>query len=303
MTRPLVLDGGLATSLEAYGRDLSGGLWSARLLVEEPELVSRVHREYFQAGADVAITASYQASVTALTERGHSRAEAQGFLSRSVELARTERDAFGGGLVAASVGPYGASLADGSEYTGAYGLTEDQLHHWHRERWRILTDSGADLMACETLPSLQEARALARLLEETPHVRAWFSFSCADAEHISDGTPLRQVAAELAPLRDQLLAVGVNCVPPSDVPGLLREVAGTGLPTVAYPNSGERWDADTQRWTGTTDPRDFGHAAAQWITDGAVLVGGCCRTGPEHVRALRTLVDALPDQEGSGPGH
>lgn len=294
MTRPLVLDGGLATSLEAHGRDLGGGLWSARLLAEEPELVARVHREYFQAGADVAITASYQASVAALTRRGHSRADAQGLLSRSVELARTERDAFGRGLVAASVGPYGATLADGSEYTGAYGLTEDQLYQWHRERWRILTDSGADLMACETLPSLPEARALARLLEETPHVRAWFSFSCADAEHISDGTPLRRVAAELAPLHDRLLAVGVNCVPPGDVSSLLREVASTGLPGVAYPNSGEFWDAGAQRWTGTTDPEDFGRAAARWITDGAALVGGCCRTGPAHVRAIRSLVDSLP---------
>lgn len=292
-TRPLVLDGGLATSLEAHGRDLSGGLWSARLLAEEPALVSQVHRDYFQAGADVAITASYQASVAAFTQRGYSHSQALGFLSRSVELALTERDAFGHGLVAASVGPYGAALADGSEYTGAYGLSEDELHLWHRERWRVLTDAGADLVACETLPSLPEARALARLLEETPHVRAWFSFSCADAEHISDGTPLRQVAEELAPL-DRLVAVGVNCVPPSHVTPLLREVASTGLPTIAYPNSGETWDAEAQQWTGTTDPQDFGHAAAQWVADGVSLVGGCCRTGPEHVRAIRSLVDSLP---------
>jgi homocysteine S-methyltransferase len=249
MTRPLVLDGGLATRLEAYGRDLGGGLWSARLLAEEPELVARVHRDYFEAGADVAITASYQASVGAFTERGYSRPEALGFIERSVELARAERDAFGPGLVAAGVGPYGAAMADGSEYTGAYDLDEDGLYAWHRERWQALTGAGADLVACETLPSLAEARALARLLEETPDVRAWFSFSCADGERISDGTPLREVATELAPLyeRGLVAAVGVNCVPPRNVPSLLSEVAAAGLPAVAYPNSGEVWDAAGQR--------------------------------------------------------
>ncbi len=295
MSTALVLDGGLATRLEAYGRDLGGGLWSARLLAEEPELVARVHRDYFEAGADVAITAGYQASVRAFTRRGYSRAEALGFLTRSVEIALAERDAFGSGLVAASVGPYGASLADGSEYTGAYGLTEDELYTWHRERWQVLTSAGADLVACETLPSLPEARALARLLEETPAARAWFSFSCSDSRHVSDGTPLRDIAAELAPLHrsGRLLAVGVNCVPPRDVPSLLREVAAAGLPSVAYPNSGETWDAAAQRWTGSSDAEGFGDAAAGWHEDGAVLVGGCCRTGPEHVHAVRTRLDQL----------
>ncbi|GAA1101642.1 homocysteine S-methyltransferase [Nocardiopsis metallicus] len=292
LTGPLVLDGGLATRLEAYGCDLGGGLWSARLLAEEPELVARVHRDYFEAGADVAITASYQASVAAFTERGYSRSEALGFIGRSVELALAERDAFGSGLVAAGVGPYGAALADGSEYTGAYDLDEDGLYAWHRERWRVLTGAGADLVACETLPSLAEARALARLLEETPDVRAWFSFSCADGERISDGTPLRQVAAELAPLygRGSVAAVGVNCVPPRNVPSLLGEVAAVGLPSVAYPNSGEVWDAAGQRWTGSSEAEGFGGAAAGWCADGAVFVGGCCRTGPEHIRAVRTRV-------------
>lgn len=295
-TGPLVLDGGLATQLEAYGRDLGGGLWSARLLAEEPELISQVHRGYFEAGADVAITASYQASIPAFTQRGHSKAEALSFLTRSVELALAERDAFGSGLVAAGVGPYGAALADGSEYTGAYDLTEEGLYAWHRERWQVLTDAGADLVACETLPSLPEARALARLLEETPEAQAWFSFSCKDGERISDGTPLSEVAAELAPLHERglLLAVGVNCVPPRNVPSLLHEVAAAGLPSVAYPNSGEVWDVARQRWTGTGDAKGFGEAATEWCANGAVFVGGCCRTGPEHIRAVRTHVDALP---------
>ncbi|MFI6574685.1 homocysteine S-methyltransferase [Nocardiopsis sp. NPDC050513] len=293
--RPLVLDGGLATRLEAYGRDLGGGLWSARLLAEEPELVRRVHRDYFEAGADVAIAAGYQATAAAFAARGFGAAEARALVVRSVELARAERDAFGAGLVAAGVGPYGAARADGSEYTGDYDLDEDGLVRWHRERWELLTGAGADLVACETIPSLDEARALARLLGGTPGVRAWMSFSCADGARISDGTPMAEVARELAPLHadGRLVAVGVNCTAPRFVPSLVRAVSAAGLPAVAYPNSGEVWDARRRRWTGTGDPGTFGAAAVGWCAAGAVLVGGCCRTGPEHVRAIRAAVDGM----------
>lgn len=294
MRRPLVVDGGLATRLESYGCDLSGDLWSARLLAEAPGLIARVHRDYFEAGADVAIAAGYQASVDAFLERGYSRAEASGLIARSVELAVAERDAFGAGLVAAGVGPYGAALADGSEYSGDYDLDEEGLYRWHRDRWKVLTGAGADLVACETLPSVAEARALARLLEETPGVRAWFAFSCADDTHISDGTPLREVAAELAPAYEagRVVAVGVNCVPPRDVPHLVRQVAAVGVPAVAYPNSGEVWDAREGVWTGSGSAEGFGEAASGWCADGAVLVGGCCRTGPDHIRSVRTALSA-----------
>lgn len=288
--RPLVLDGGLATRLESYGCDLGGGLWSARLLAEAPELIRRAHRDYFEAGADVAIAAGYQASVSAFTARGRDRTEALALIARSVELARAERDAFGSGLVAAGVGPYGAALADGSEYTGGYRLDEEGLYSWHRERWRVLADAGADLIACETIPSLPEALALARLLEETPGARAWISFSCRDGGHISDGTSMREAVRALAPLHTagRLVAVGVNCTAPRHVPALVRAVAEAGLPAVAYPNSGEVWSPARRSWSGTSDPEEFGRAAAGWHAAGAVLVGGCCRTGPEHIRAVRT---------------
>lgn len=286
---PLVLDGGLATRLEAYGSDLRGGLWSARLLADAPELIRQAHRDFFEAGADVAISAGYQASVEGFTSRGIDRADAVRLVARSVELALAERDAFGAGLVAAGVGPYGAVLADGGEYTGDYDLDEDGLYQWHRERWQVLTGSGADLVACETLPSLTEARALARLLTETPGVRAWMSFSCRDGEHIGDGTPMQEVVAELAPLhaRGSLVAVGVNCTAPRHVPALVRTVAAAGIPAVAYPNSGEEWDPLHRRWSGTGEPSEFGAAAVDWWRSGAALVGGCCRTGPEHIRSVR----------------
>ncbi|MDE3720253.1 homocysteine S-methyltransferase [Nocardiopsis sp. N85] len=293
--RPVVLDGGLATRLEEYGYDLSGGLWSARLLAEDPDAIRRVHRDHLEAGAEVVTAAGYQAGLPALTARGWSRAEAIGLVRRSVELARLERDAFGSGLVAAGVGPYGAARADGSEYTGAYDLDEDGLYSWHRERWRVLADAGADLMACETVPSAAEVRALARLVAETPGVRTWLSLSCRDGVRACDGTPLREVVAELAgsPAAPRLVAVGVNCTAPRFVPDLVRVVAEAGFPAVAYPNSGEVWDAGARRWTGVSSPEEFGAAAVTWCRAGAVLVGGCCRTGPEHIRSVRAHLDAL----------
>ncbi|GAA2279962.1 homocysteine S-methyltransferase [Nonomuraea roseoviolacea subsp. roseoviolacea] len=282
----LVLDGGLATHLEALGADLSDELWSARLLMEDPDLIRRVHADYFAAGANVATTASYQASIPGFLRRGASVAQAEHLIRLSVELAAQARDEAGGGLVAASVGPYGAYLANGAEYTGDYDLGEEGLLAWHRPRWEILASAGADLLACETIPSYAEARALARLLKETPGLKAWVSFSCRDGEHISDGTPIREAAA-LFTGDPQVVAVGANCTAPRHVPGVIAALSG-GLPVVVYPNSGETWDAANRRWLGLTDPVEYGQAAKEWERAGASLIGGCCRTTPDHIRQIRT---------------
>ncbi|GAA3195257.1 homocysteine S-methyltransferase [Nonomuraea roseoviolacea subsp. carminata] len=282
----LVLDGGLATHLEALGADLSDELWSARLLMEDPDLIRRVHADYFAAGANVATTASYQASIPGFLRRGASVAQAERLIRLSVELAAQARDEAGGGLVAASVGPYGAYLANGAEYTGDYDLGEEGLLAWHRPRWEILASAGADLLACETIPSYAEARALARLLKETPGLKAWVSFSCRDGEHISDGTPIREAAA-LFTGDPQVVAVGANCTAPRHVPGVIAALSG-GLPVVVYPNSGETWDAANRRWLGLTDPVEYGQAAKEWERAGASLIGGCCRTTPDHIRQIRT---------------
>ncbi|MEU7891557.1 homocysteine S-methyltransferase [Nonomuraea sp. NPDC049152] len=280
----LVLDGGLATHLEALGADLRDELWSARLLLEDPALIRRVHADYFAAGAQVATTASYQASIPAFVKRGMSEREAADLITLSVELAIQARDEAGGGLVAASVGPYGAYLANGAEYTGDYDLDEDGLADWHRPRWEILAGSGADLLACETIPSFAEAKAISRLLKETPEVRAWIAFSCRDDKHLNDGTPVRRAAALFAD-SPQVVAVGVNCTSPSHISGLIRELAG--FTVVVYPNSGETWDAEGQRWRGFADPTEYGEAARQWRDLGASFIGGCCRTTPEHVKRVR----------------
>ncbi|GAA3509308.1 homocysteine S-methyltransferase [Streptosporangium album] len=280
----VILDGGLATHLEALGADLRDELWSARLLLENPSLIRRAHLDYFAAGAEVATTASYQASIPAFVRRGLGADEAEKLIVLSVRLAVEARDLHGTGTVAASVGPYGAYLADGSEYTGDYDLDEDGLADWHRERWHILAGSGADLLACETIPSYAEARALGRLLAETPGTRAWVSFSCRDGEHINDGTPIKDAAALFAG-NPQVIAVGVNCTAPRHVPSLIDRIEGK--PVMAYPNSGETWDAVNRRWLGLADPDEFGAAAAGWSAAGAAFVGGCCRTTPEHIRQIR----------------
>jgi homocysteine S-methyltransferase len=280
----LILDGGLATHLESLGCDLRDELWSAKLLIENPGVILQAHRDYFAAGADVATTASYQASFPAFIRRGRVEHEAQALMQLSVELAMEARDEAGRGMVAASVGPYGAYLANGAEYTGDYDLDEDGLLAWHRPRWQVLADSGADMLACETIPSYPEARAIARLLDESPHVNAWVSFSCQDGDHISDGTPLERCAALFAG-NPQVVAVGINCTAPSHVKSLMSRISGS--PIVVYPNSGETWDAEHDRWLGLADPTEFGAAAREWRDGGASFIGGCCRTTPEHIRRIR----------------
>lgn len=299
--RALVLDGGLATELEKAGFDLDHPLWSARVLLDAPEAIAAVHRAYLEAGADCITTASYQASLLGFRRVGLSGGEAADLLRRSVALAREARDAFRADpasrvgrlppLVAASLGPYGACLANGAEYTGAYDLDVAGLVAFHRERFLLLADAAPDLFACETIPSAAEARALLSLLPERPSARAWLSFSCRDGERISDGTPFAEVV-RLVSDHPQVVAVGVNCTAPEHVESLLR-IAGreTAKPLVAYPNSGERYDPVGRAWRRASDPSDWGERGRQWRRAGARLVGGCCRTGPGHVRALRAALE------------
>jgi homocysteine S-methyltransferase len=292
----LILDGGLATELEARGCDLDDRLWSAKALIEAPDLIRQVHLDYLEAGADCVISASYQATVDGFVNRGHREEEAVELLRRSVRLAAEARDAFASTpagrkrlrpLVAASIGPYGAAQADGSEYTGDYDLDEEGLVVFHRRRWEVLSGSGADLFACETIPSGAEARALARLLRDTPQVLCWFSFSCRDGVHIADGTELGAVIAELSAL-PQVLAVGVNCTAPRFVPGLIAEMRRvTAKPLVVYPNSGETYEAGRKSWLPSGDAIDFAQASEEWRDLGATLIGGCCRTGPRHILEIR----------------
>jgi homocysteine S-methyltransferase len=292
----LVLDGGLATQLEAQGHDLSDRLWSARLLAEAPEAIVEAHLAYFRAGARVATTASYQATFEGFAARGIDHDEAVALLRRSVELAQTarnrhqsERAAAGLParrlLVAASVGPYGAMLADGSEYRGRYGLAVAELAAFHRERLLVLARSGADLLAAETIPELEEAAAIVHLLDEVA-VPAWISFSCVDGAHLRSGVPIES-AIEAVTASPFVAAVGVNCTAPGHIEALVRRIRSvTAKPIVAYPNSGEGWDPVARRWTGRTADRVDPAAAARWHAAGASLIGGCCRVTPDQIALL-----------------
>ena len=293
-----MLDGGLATELEARGCDISGSLWSARVLREQPQEIERLHFDYYAAGASVAITASYQASYEGFAAIGIDADETTRLLRRSVELAREARARFmrenplAGRelLVAASVGPYGAISHDGAEYRGDYGLSVDALAEFHARRFRVLAGAGADFLACETIPVLDEARAYAKLLADRPGTRAWLSFTSPDGEHTSHGEPLVD-CARLADGVEGVIAVGVNCVRPEIVGTAIRTLkAGTDKPIVVYPNSGERWNAGNESWHGEPGKDSLAALATGWIAAGAGLVGGCCRVGPRQIAALAQIV-------------
>ncbi len=313
----VVLDGALATELERRGADLRDPLWSGRTLIERPDLVRAVHDAYFAAGADVAITATYQATFEGLARRGIDAAGAVALLQRAVSIATDSRDAFWVDpanhrdrvrpLVAASVGPYGAFLNDGSEYRGAYSLDEAALVAWHQPRFDVLARSGADLLACETIPCASEARAVLRCLERHPGMRAWISFSARDAACISSGEPFAPIAAECG-AHAQVVAVGINCTAPQHVASLVRAArAVTSARIVVYPNSGETWDAVAKCWVDTPCGESLVDGARAWYDAGATLIGGCCRTTPDDIRAVaewaRTVqhvVPAVPHETDAG---
>lgn len=293
----LVLDGGLATELEAYGHTLNDALWSARLLRDNPPAIQQVHLDYLHAGADCLITASYQATIQGFVSLGLSENEAKRLLQSSVSLAKAVRDLFWSDganrpgrvkpLISASIGPYGAYLANGAEYTGHYPLSQAQLTAFHRPRWHALAQAQPDLFACETIPSFAEARALTDLLPETPQLTAWVSFSCRDHHHISDGTPLTECASYLND-HPQIAAIGINCTPPRFIPSLIHEIKrATNKPILVYPNSGETYDSTNKCWTGQTDPAGFATASQSWYKASAQIIGGCCRTRPKHIHHIK----------------
>ena len=290
----VLLDGGLATELETQGFDIAGVLWSAALLQSNPGAIVNAHRAYLDAGADCIISASYQASRLGFMSLGLSAAASDQLIAGSVELARTARSEFLAAnsttnkspIVAASVGPYGAALADGSEYTGSYDISAAELREFHSSRLEILDRSGADVLACETIPDIVEAEVLCDLLRDvaTP---AWIAFSCRDERRISDGTLLSEAVALFAD-HPRVLATGINCTPPGLITALIGEVR-IGAPqkaVVVYPNSGETYHAADNSWSGSAGDADPEFDISAWLDAGATLIGGCCRTGPENIASI-----------------
>lgn len=292
---PILLDGGLSNELEDQGMDLNNSLWSASVLMDNEDAIVKAHRHYLEAGADVIITSSYQASEIGFEGVGVSADKARELILKSVALANRAVDEFllskpegyNRPLIAASIGPYGAAMADGSEYSGNYGISDEALREFHSKRLSLLDGTNADLLACETIPSMQEARVLHDLLLEakTP---SWISFSCQDGELANDGTSIEECAALFAD-HPTVLAIGINCTAPQYVNDLIGHIknAAPHKAIVTYPNSGERYDASDKTWHGTSTPLSCGLAAKTWVEAGATIIGGCCRMGPDHIHAMK----------------
>jgi homocysteine S-methyltransferase len=289
----VLLDGGLATEMELKGADLDDELWSAKMLIEEPEIIRLVHSAFLKAGADVIATSTYQASFQGFEARGYDRKRAIRLMQLSVDLAVLARETFWADnlnregrlrpLVAGSIGPYGAVLHDGSEYHGDYGLSEQQLLDFHLPRMEVLHDTDIDLFAFETVPSRREAEALIRALEQFPGRLAWLSYSCRDGEHVSHGESFAECAA-LADQSEQIIGVGVNCTAPGHISSLLQNASGYATPRAVYPNSGETWRAQDNTWAGQSQT-DW--PVCDWYALGARIIGGCCRTTSEDIAAMR----------------
>jgi homocysteine S-methyltransferase len=281
---PVVLDGGLATQLEAIGHDLSDELWSARILADDPDAIVASHRAFLDAGASVITTASYQATLAGFERRGHTRDEATSLIRRSVALARTAGAGRDRPLwIAASVGPYGAALADGSEYRGNYGLSHTELVRFHKPRLEILAEAEPDVLALETVPDIREAEALLTAIDGLG-IPAWLSYT-VDGDRTRAGQPVSDAFA--LGEHPAIIAVGVNCSSPEDATAavpLARQVSGK--PVVVYPNSGETWDAMNRRWHGTAHASA---AARAWVDQGARLVGGCCRVFPREIADIAKI--------------
>ena len=280
----MLLDGGLSTALEQLGNNLNTSLWSGELLRTAPEQIEAAHKAYVDAGAQVIISSSYQISMDGCALRGWSESDVRTALLLSTQLARnaTQETSV---LVAASVGPYGASLADGSEYRGNYGKSKKWLKDFHRARLQILIKSNPDLLAIETIPELTEAQAILELLDEQAvKIPYWVSFSCKDGKHISSGELFKD-AAKLVSGRLGAIGVGINCTAPEFITPLLTS-ARSRIPFVVYPNSGRLWNAEIKEWVG---PAASGFSEIQifeWKERGAKLIGGCCSVGPEEITQM-----------------
>ncbi|MGR6545899.1 homocysteine S-methyltransferase [Paenibacillus tundrae] len=292
----MILDGALATELEKHGCNLDDPLWSARVLLENPDVIVQVHADYFRAGADCAITSSYQATVDGFGKKGIEEQAALELIRKTVKLAAQARNEVWDEvrnivqrtkpIVAASVGPYGAYLADGSEYVGHYGVSDETLAAFHRPRLAALVEAGADMLAFETIPSLQEAQVLVTLLKEFPDTSAWLTFSLQDGTTISEGTPLAECARQLGN-EPQIAAIGLNCAPMEVVTEAIHILAqSSDKPIIVYPNSGEVYDAETKTWSGQGTCGSISEASEQWVAAGAQIIGGCCRTTPHQISEL-----------------
>ena len=300
ITYPLLLDGGLSNELERQGCNLNQKLWSAKLLESNPEAIILAHLTYLESGAKCIITSSYQATLPGFMAIGYDEASASGLILKSVQLAEEARNRFllinplvAKPMIAASIGPYGAFLADGSEYRGDYIISDQELTDFHEPRISLLDNSNADILACETIPGFQEARVLSEILKKA-NKPAWISFSCKDGRHISDGTPIEKCAVFFAD-HPTVFAVGVNCTAPQFISELIQSIKPKSgdKKIVVYPNSGAVYHAESKTWSGLSDLSSCEAMVKEWMDIGADIIGGCCGIGPSQIKAMGKIISRL----------
>lgn len=293
---PFILDGGLSNALEQEGADLNHELWSAKLLMNDSTLIEKAHYNYYRVGANCVITSSYQATVEGFQKIGKSRKEGIELLQKTSQIANNARRKFikenpsSQAYIAGSIGPYGAFLADGSEYRGDYNKSIDELISFHKERFDIIDATEIDFLACETIPCFDEVKAITTLLESAKH-KGWISCSCKDEKHLNDGTPISEIAKYLLE-HTAVFALGVNCTKPEYISSLIKEIRKVNkeIKIVVYPNSGQVYHADTKTWSGISDPSHCSLMAKEWIELGASVVGGCCQMGYEHISSMKKAI-------------
>ncbi|WP_281613837.1 homocysteine S-methyltransferase [Flammeovirga sp. SubArs3] len=290
----LLLDGGLSNALEDLGYDLNHELWSAKLLIENPQAIIDAHLLYLEAGADIIITSSYQSTIEGWEKQGYTYQEAIVLLEKSTTLALEARKVYHQKYssdkriwIAGSIGPYGAYLADGSEYRGNYSLSIKDLIEFHTERVKVIDHTKIDLLAFETIPSFDEVKAISSLLSTTQH-KGWITVSCKNERELNDGTPIKEVAEYLSNQKN-LFGFGVNCTKPEFISELIQDITSTTLSTrvIVYPNAGLVYDSNEKKWRGTAEPLGCEFMAKQWKKAGANVIGGCCQMGPDHISSMK----------------
>jgi len=297
----LILDGALGTRLQEKGFDLNDPLWSAKFLNENPKVLQDIHEEYLQAGADCIISSTYQASIEGFAKKGFSKDEAEKLLILSIDIAKETRDKFWNKkinkvnrikpLVAASIGPYGAFLADGSEYTGKYNISLEKLKEFHKKRVKLIAKTNPDIFAVETIPTLEEAKILCELLKEYKNIPNWISFSAKDDCHINGGDKIED-CAKYIDSQKHISTIGINCTSPQYILTLIKKIRDiSDKNIVVYPNGGSKYNPITKNWEKSlTDEKEYAKMALLWKQEGANIIGGCCQTGPKEIKELREVL-------------
>ncbi|MDJ0869310.1 MAG: homocysteine S-methyltransferase family protein [Myxococcota bacterium] len=277
---PLVADGATGTELERRGAHTGLPLWSTHALLDAPELVEAIHRDYVLAGAEL-LTANTFRTQTRTLARGGAGDRAAELTALAVELARRAAAAGPGPIWIAGSMP---TLEDC--YRPDLVPPDDALAREHAEHAGNLAAAGCDLVLVETMNSVREARAATRAARDTD-LPVWVSFVTDAGARLLSGEPLREALDAITPLEP--LAVGVNCLPPRCVAPALPLLAATGLPVGVYANLGAPNDETGFTRSDDCSPAELAEAARRWLAAGVRLIGGCCGTTPEHVRALAQL--------------